>query len=380
MSRWLLRLDTWLRERHPARSTVLFCLATLPWLGMLWVFQAYALWDPEVRVLFDPARLRLVHTVLGLLILWLSLLGGLAWVRRGRPGGCGPVLGHLVVTPTLLMVITLWLLYGLLDTPLGLMVMALLIVARALFALRFVLPGLVLGTGLMLVWATLQAQDLIGASPLLAAPVFTGSGLSWWWALWLRVVFNASAWPFAAALLYLFSSLGRHRAELEALVRTDRQTGLCNRREFMNRLGLESHRHERSGQAMSLIMIDLDHFKRINDTHGHPAGDVVLAHVGALIRAALRQHVDVAARMGGEEFAVLLPDTDLAGADRVARKLGAALRMANFSFDGQPLTVTLSAGVAQARGGQGDRALRVADANLYKAKQAGRNQVVSSLV
>jgi len=375
----LSRLDPWFRERNASRGTVLYCLCTLPLLGVLWALQSYAQATPAVHVLFNTGRLQVVHAVMGLLISWLVMVGGTAWYRRRRqPAEYGEVLAYLVVTPTLLMMGILWVGYGLLDTPLGMMALEVLILARALFAPRILLPGLVLGLAVVLCSAGLQAGGVMGTSPLLSGPVFTGVALSWWWARWLQVVFHASAWPFVAALLYLFHSLARHKAELETLAHTDTLTGLFNRREFMSRLNIESHRHERSGSLMSVIMLDVDYFKRINDAYGHPAGDIVLARLGGLIRDGLRQNVDVAARMGGEEFAVLLPQTDLAGAERVARKLGEALRDTAFTFDNQPLRVTMSAGVVQVAGGRGELALRVADANVYAAKHAGRDQIVTS--
>jgi diguanylate cyclase (GGDEF)-like protein len=375
---WLDRLDPWFRERSASRGTVLYCLCTLPLLGVLWGLQSYAQARPAVHVLFQTGRLNLVHGALGLLISWLVMVGGTAWFRRRKSAEDGELLAYLVVTPTLLMMAMLWVGYGLLDTPLGMMALEVLILARALFATRVVMPGLIIGLTVVLCAAGLEARGVMDISPLLAGPVFTGVELSWWWALWLQVVFHASAWPFVAVLLYLFHSLARHKAELETLAHTDTLTGLFNRREFMARLNIESHRHERSGQPMSVIMMDVDYFKRINDVCGHPGGDIVLARLGGLIRDGLRQNIDVAARMGGEEFAVLLPQTDLAGAERVARKLGDALRDTAFTFDTQSLRVTMSAGVVQVSGGQGELALREADANVYAAKQAGRDQIVSS--
>ena len=375
---WLKRLDPWFRERNAARGTVLYGISTFPLVAVLWAFQSYAMSTPDVRALFNADRLQLAHGCLSLLISWLVMVAGTAWFRRRSAIDDGLILGYLVVTPTLLIMALMWVGYGLLDTPLGMMLLEVVIMARAFFEVRVLWPGLSLSVLVVAGACVLRATGLMGASPLLSAPVFTGVELSWWWAVWLGVVSHVSIWPFLATLVYLFSSMARHRAELETLARTDTQTGLFNRREFMSRLALESHRHERSGQPMSVIMIDIDQFKRINDLHGHPAGDIVLERIGGLIRDGLRQHIDVAARMGGEEFAVLLPQTALAGAERVAQKLSESLRQTAFTFDAQPLRVTLSAGVVEVEDGHGEKALRLADANLYAAKKAGRDQLVAS--
>jgi diguanylate cyclase (GGDEF)-like protein len=274
----------------------------------------------------------------------------------------------------------LWVGYGFLDTPLGTPCLIVLILARALFPGRVLLPALALGGGLLLGLAALSAYGVLHASPLLVKPVFTGARLSGWWATWLSVVFNAGAWPLAVMAVYVFHRLSRHQRDLEAMAHTDGLTGLPNRRKFLAQLDLESHRHRRNGQPLSVIMLDLDGFKRVNDNHGHDAGDVVLARLGGLIREGLRQQVDVAARMAGDEFAVLLPQTDLQGAEYVARKLMEALRRTAFTWQGQSVHLTLSAGVACTTQGGGGEALRQADDNLYVAKRTGRDSLAAAMV
>ena len=156
-------------------------------------------------------------------------------------------------------------------------------------------------------------------------------------------------------------------------------TGLANRREFMTGLERESMRQARSGRPLSVVLFDIDHFKRINDTWGHPVGDEVLARIGTLLRAHTREQVDTAARYGGEEFVLLLPDTGLEGAQLVAEKIASRLRDEVFDAVGQRFMVTQSVGIAQVVEGDGGWALRVADRNLYQAKQAGRDRIVASM-
>jgi two-component system, cell cycle response regulator len=166
--------------------------------------------------------------------------------------------------------------------------------------------------------------------------------------------------------------------ELRRLARTDGLTGLDNHRTLRQRLEEEVARAGRYGQPLALVMIDVDHFKTYNDSHGHPAGDLVLQQIASLLRVRLRQ-ADVVARYGGEEFAAVLPATTQTAAVLVAEELVAAVRAA--PFPGQEVQpggrVTISAGVAGWRSGDetAGSLLARADAALYRAKAAGRDQV-----
>jgi diguanylate cyclase (GGDEF)-like protein len=164
---------------------------------------------------------------------------------------------------------------------------------------------------------------------------------------------------------------------------TDFLTGLKTRGFFEQQLGLELARAERRQTSVAVLMIDIDHFKRINDTHGHQAGDLVLRDVAALLTRGLRE-VDTAARFGGEEFIVLLPETTRRGAEQVAQRLRRSVELAHFftaahgSAGRQLESVTISIGVAlfPAEVGSQRALLEASDAALYAAKSNGRNRVV----
>ncbi len=170
----------------------------------------------------------------------------------------------------------------------------------------------------------------------------------------------------------------RLEARLHELATRDALTGLPNRREAMRLLAEELMRVQRDMSAASVLMLDVDHFKRINDTYGHAGGDSALKFCAQQISARLRA-IDTCSRLGGEEFAVLLPGTDLGGARVIAERLRASLEAATMELDGQPLRMTVSIGAAQLRptDADADAALRRADSALYRAKSEGRNRVVT---
>ena len=178
------------------------------------------------------------------------------------------------------------------------------------------------------------------------------------------------------------SELEERAQQLEQLNITDALTQVRNRQFFDRQLG---HVWTGSGcrtPALSLLMIDIDHFKRVNDEHGHPFGDVCLQAVAAALQGALRRPDDMVARYGGEEFAVLLPGIDQAGAVGVAQRLHAAVANLRLAHDGQPVALTCSIGtysvpsVAKCTAAQ---VVASADEALYAAKRQGRDRVVSSV-
>jgi len=170
------------------------------------------------------------------------------------------------------------------------------------------------------------------------------------------------------------TELKRAKLEMERLAYTDALTGLHNRRSFMSRLQEECERVRRFDQQLSVVLLDLDRFKQVNDTWGHEAGDAVLRHVAEEISGCSRS-CDVPGRLGGEEFALLLPGTGTDGALRVAERLRSAVSRHRPNSGAEP--VTASVGVATIDPGDPDwqALLRSADAALYKAKRAGRNTV-----
>jgi diguanylate cyclase (GGDEF)-like protein len=170
------------------------------------------------------------------------------------------------------------------------------------------------------------------------------------------------------------------RTEEEALrATTDKLTGLKNRRYFDEQFARESARVFRTGSSLAVVLADVDFFKRINDGHGHDAGDAVLRGIAARFGQAMRD-VDVAARFGGEEFVVLLPDTDLDGALVMAERLRRSIELRPFTAGAIDIAATMSFGVAAFPRSSPTREgiLAAADRALYRAKAEGRNCVRSA--
>jgi diguanylate cyclase (GGDEF)-like protein len=176
----------------------------------------------------------------------------------------------------------------------------------------------------------------------------------------------------------LANELRATNEQLRELALKDGLTGLYNHTYFQDTLKKEMSQAGRYGRALSLLLFDLDHFKKINDTYGHPIGDMVLERVGQVIRETTRE-ADIAARYGGEEFAVILPETDLEGARVIAERLRSAVEGLCITNDQKaPLCITISGGIASAnplcRDTKKSTLIRVADQALYRSKRNGRNR------
>lgn len=174
--------------------------------------------------------------------------------------------------------------------------------------------------------------------------------------------------------------LEEKNSELEAINMTDALTGIYNRRYFDKRSNTELRRSWRTESSLCLLMIDIDHFKHINDTYGHLVGDHILKDVAKLISSNLKRTSDVVCRYGGEEFAIILPDTSLPGALALGEELRAAIESKAFTIEGLRIDLTISVGL---HGGvfaprtRVDDIIARADKALYWAKENGRNQVAA---
>lgn len=173
----------------------------------------------------------------------------------------------------------------------------------------------------------------------------------------------------------LESTVAERTRQLEQLSFTDDVTGLYNQRFLYKRLAEEVHRARRYSRALSVAMLDIDFFKRVNDNHDHVFGSRVLARIGDILRTQVRD-VDIVARYGGDEFVVLLPETPAVGAAVAAERIRAKVEQTDVGEPGQPYQVTVSIGLTtldSSSSGESEALLRAADHALYAAKADGRN-------
>ncbi len=253
--------------------------------------------------------------------------------------------------------------------------------AFLLYDVRRAAFGAMLGLFVIVATTILERVGVLPYGPVFSSVVFGGQRPPDPWIFW-NAVFTIGLTCFVLGATGLVMSLARARqAELTLLLRTDALTGLVNRRALEQSLEREVARALRFGAPLAVVLFDLDHFKRVNDTFGHRAGDAVLAAVGGVLRQSVRE-IDLAGRYGGEELMLVLPETDLEGARIVAERVRASVEALEVAQDtGEVVRVTLSAGCAvfsQARAADVASLVRCADDALYRAKDEGRNRVVTS--
>jgi diguanylate cyclase (GGDEF)-like protein len=230
----------------------------------------------------------------------------------------------------------------------------------------------------------LYVFQAVGHNRLLIAEGLALDGIyaDWWQQLWLIGSVVAALCGFSIVLMfYLLAALKRRAAaedRLAHLANTDALTGLANRRRLDDTLDVEWRRGMRAKAPVSLLMIDVDHFKIYNDTYGHQAGDAVLTTVGRCIASSAKRATDLGARYGGEEFSVLLPGIGKTGALEIAERIRAKLAAARESEPELPtVSIGLSCLVPDHERTSRDL-LKAADLALYQAKREGRDRVIVS--
>jgi diguanylate cyclase (GGDEF)-like protein len=170
--------------------------------------------------------------------------------------------------------------------------------------------------------------------------------------------------------------LERENEQMRYYAEHDDLTGLWNRRMILQRLHQEVNRAQRDHTPLSVVLLDLDHFKRVNDTFGHPGGDLVLEKVSAILQNFVRSY-DWVGRCGGEEFLLILPGANLLNAQTRAEQLRQTIALSEFLHDGALIQITTSLGVVCSFPAMCDGLIRTVDSALYEAKKKGRNCVVA---
>ncbi|MDI1260995.1 GGDEF domain-containing protein [Aquabacterium sp.] len=343
------KFEQFLDEASPASRCLLAVFASTPFYIFYWFINLSGLLDPVVQA---GLRQPVVWVLQATLVLSTALsFGFMAWLwpRRRDPRPL-PKLG-VAVTLNIGIVYTLIALFaGTFTTGANMTLLGVLAIGLLLFDLRTMWIAFLACAGLLVSYDVFVMLGYLPYAPAITRLAFQGVEPQWWWAAWRNVVFYAGLIVISTMLLVMFGRLDAQHRKLNKLSYTDVLTGLPNRRYFMERLHAEVARQGRSVEPLSLMLIDADHFKRVNDTHGHAVGDEVLAVLARLLGESVRTPTDLAARLGGEEFAVLLPDTSAGEAEAVCGRLHSRLAEHAFEAGGQTFHLTVSIGVAQCHG------------------------------
>jgi diguanylate cyclase (GGDEF)-like protein len=282
------------------------------------------------------------------------------------------VFSYAIALPALVYIV------GLYSTPLWLVFAAGLMLALLLVDRVIVHTAALVGTTLLAAASIGERSGWLPHAPLFIRPPYTDDGvLDAAWSTSMAI----SSWILLLVIWLIGDSLvSRWRRREETFMKlstVDSLTGLANRRHFMDVMRHECRRAERAGRPISLLMFDADHFKNVNDNHGHGVGDEVLVGLAQVLTEGIREFADLVGRLGGEEFAVLLPDADLAVAISVAERIRKTAEGRDFDFDGEKFSVTVSVGAASSSsvGYDPTALLHVADVMLYRSKKTGRNRV-----
>jgi len=332
---------------------------------------------PEWRSMARPEFMWLAIVVIGSMLLVKWAAAAWLWPRRKQNVPVPRTYIVLAVSTTIALACEAFL-GGNLTYPTNLLVVGLLPIGILILDMRSVLIALALGVSLLIANDVAIYYEWLPYAPGYVSAAFANDVQFFMLELLRTAILYVSVMGYGIIAWVLFDQYDDHRRRLINLSRLDSLTGLANRRYFLERLEQECERQKRSGKALCLVMIDADHFKRINDTYGHLTGDAVLRGIADLLSRHMRVAGDLPARVGGEEFAILMPETDLEGALKVCQRVERSLQTLPFFCSGKSFTVTLSIGVVESFDLRPENLLHYADANLYKAKALGRDRVVAS--
>ena len=358
--------------------------------GLVWLYMAFIFLWHLITVHFTRFGEEYVSDVGAQMMTRVLVVNLLGWIlmmvwggvlcRQGRH--CALYVNVFLVVIGLSFLSLGWMV-GLYSPMTGMVLMGSPLVGFILFGFRRVAWSFALSTSLILLMAWLSVSGRNSYALYFAKDPVSRDFLSWYWISSTVAVMV----PFITSVFILVALLLRRWVHREAQVRAmalhDPLTGLSNRRELFVQMGHELARGRRSGQPLTACIMDLDYFKRINDTHGHGVGDQVLMQVADILRACLRE-TDLVGRIGGEEFVLVLPETGATGAATVLERCRETIESSPVPLEnGRFLTVTASFGAVLWQPGHPAsntlseaQLVSRADEALYQAKGAGRNRVV----
>lgn len=357
-------------------KSIAISLTSVPVGAAYWLEIRELIANPEIAPYANQAFLRSFEPwLIAFLAGWLALLLVSVAVRKRAPESA--VIMYATIFTYLLANATATYLFGPVTNPYGIVLLGACLITIILFDM---VPGFIGVAAVIIFFFVTGLLERAGMLPY--APFFTeipleGGRLPAWFSRQMTLIAVLNPLELLVVFAYIQHQLHRHEAQLEAASKTDFLTGLPNRRHLIEALGAELERSQRYGAPLAVMMIDIDHFKTINDRHGHLAGDQVIRIVGQIIKESMRRP-DTVARYGGEEFMLLLPSTDRQGAVVVAERLLQRVGAMPVHVGTAALNVTVSIGLIcfpEAPYKSIDEVLSAADTRMYEAKQAGRNRV-----
>jgi diguanylate cyclase (GGDEF)-like protein len=367
-------LERFIISSTPAWRVLLAVFTSTPFFFVILVGHGLALRTPEIRAGLNAGVVIGLQSVLTLAVIVNVTTGLYMWPRRHLPDPvpratqlvCFAIGGYF----TMVTIVA-----GTLTTGVDLVLLGVLAIGLLLFEQRPMLISYVVCVTMLVGHDLGVMMGWWPYAPALTPRVFEADRPVWWFNVWRQFVFLVGSGVLFGLLLLLFGRLDSITAKLSRLSFTDGLTGLANRRRFMEVLNDEVARQARTGQPLCLVLIDADHFKLVNDQHGHLVGDDVLRAMGRLLMGCVRSPTDQACRVGGEEFALILPDTSSEQAYAVCRRLREQLAREQFGEVAAPFKVTVSMGLVQSDGQSAEKALQQADQQLYRAKSSGRDRI-----
>ncbi len=373
----LSAIRTHLSAATPIQRVIFGIFLNTPFLIAFMAAQSVGLFVEEWRQLMNPFYMILGNYVLGGALLIQVVMVWRLWPRRHSPK-------EIPKTSTFFAILVATALSyeafmaGNLTFSTNLVIITIVPIGLLLLDLRSVGIALCVGIFYITMNDILIHSEIIPYAPVYSPNAFA-NGKHHIMAEALRTgVMYVSVVAYGLMIAVLAHHYDFQRNTLIQSSRTDSLTGLSNRRYFMQRLQEECSRQMRTQQPLCLAMIDADHFKKINDTFGHVMGDEVLRSITNTLTEHMRVPEDLPARLGGEEFAIVFTDTELDGAKKVCQRIQESLKQMAFVSGGNRFYVTLSIGLVESHGLDGETLLRLADANMYKAKASGRNTLISS--
>jgi diguanylate cyclase (GGDEF)-like protein len=374
----ILTIRNFLTHATPAQRCLLVVWLNTPFLLAFMAVHSAGLLVDEWRTLLVPKYMILANMILGVVLLIEWVVVAWLWRRRHRNDAL-PKTYVLLASIIGIAFACEAFLTGNLTYPTNMVIVGVIPIGLLILDMRSVSIAMVVG--LSFYWANDLAiyTGWIDYAPGYSPNAFAGGEHHFMAEMFRTGVLYTSVAAYGAIAWVLLDQYDYHRNTLTTLAKLDALTGLSNRRYFFQRLDEEYERQKRTSQPLCLVMMDADHFKRINDSYGHLMGDAVLRGIADVLSRHMRVPADLPARIGGEEFAILLPDTELAGARKVCERVERSLQSTPFFSNGKRFTVTLSMGVVESRDLYPENLLHYADANLYKAKAQGRDTVVASV-